>query len=93
MEFKSEDPKERALEIATMYGGFDGSHHKDWVIDQMIRALTGCPIVAEVAKDYRGQEYQYEAQGESEAYKAFVAYAKAGGDGPETYEWKVGTPP
>ena len=30
---------EKALEIAFQYGGIDGSHHKMWVIDQMIRVL------------------------------------------------------
>lgn len=31
---------EKALEIAE-YGSFDGDHHKMWVIDQMVRILTG----------------------------------------------------
>lgn len=31
----------RAIEIAVKYGGHDGSHHKNWVIDQMVRALAG----------------------------------------------------
>ena len=30
-----------ALEIADSYGWIDGDHHKMWVIDQMVRALTG----------------------------------------------------
>lgn len=30
-----------ALRIAHGFGGTDGAHHKDWVIDQMVRALTG----------------------------------------------------
>lgn len=30
-----------ALQIAVDYGGIDGSHHKDWVIDQMARVLAG----------------------------------------------------
>jgi hypothetical protein len=30
-----------ALDIANRYGGIDGHHHKAWVIDQMVRALTG----------------------------------------------------
>jgi hypothetical protein len=37
-------PEERickALEIAADYGGIDGAHHKDWVIDQMVRVLAG----------------------------------------------------
>lgn len=29
-----------ALGIAFRYGGIDGSHHKTWVIDQMVRILT-----------------------------------------------------
>lgn len=30
-----------AIELAVRYGGFDGAHHKDWVIDQMVRILAG----------------------------------------------------
>lgn len=36
-----EDRILKALEIANSYGGIDGAHHKAWVIDQMVRALTG----------------------------------------------------
>ncbi len=28
-----------ALDTAFYYGGFDGAHHKTWVIDQMVRCL------------------------------------------------------
>lgn len=31
-----------ALEIAAR-GRVDGAHHKSWVIDQIVRALTGSP--------------------------------------------------
>lgn len=31
--------KAGALEMAMEYGGFDGAHHKMWVIDQMVRNL------------------------------------------------------
>jgi hypothetical protein len=30
----------QALDIANRYGSIDGVHHKMWVIDQMVRALT-----------------------------------------------------
>lgn len=30
-----------ALHIAESYGTVSGAHHKMWVIDQMVRALTG----------------------------------------------------
>lgn len=32
---------EEAIEIAVRFGGIDGGHHKAWVIDQMVRALSG----------------------------------------------------
>ena len=32
---------QEALRLAVEFGGYDGSHHKQWVIDQMVRALTG----------------------------------------------------
>jgi hypothetical protein len=36
------DPNvDAALDCARRYGGIDGAHHKAWVIDQMVRALTG----------------------------------------------------
>jgi hypothetical protein len=30
---------DRATEIAYQYGQIDGDHHKNWVIDQMLRTL------------------------------------------------------
>lgn len=32
---------EKALAIAISYGGIGGDHHKAWVIDQMVRVLSG----------------------------------------------------
>ena len=32
---------EKALEIAFQYGQIDEDHNKAWVIDQMVRSLTG----------------------------------------------------
>ncbi len=82
-----------ALGIAVRLGGIDGDHHKTWVIDQMVRALTGCPLVPRWAKDCNGKTYEYETQGESEEYRRLVAEACDGGDGPDTYSWDVGMPP
>lgn len=71
---------EAALKIALECGGVDGAHHKQWVIDQMVRALTGCMGVNGV-------------MGESPEYLAWVAKAQDGDDGPETYIWEEGLPP
>lgn len=35
------DRADRALEIADQYSQTDGDHHKAWVLDQMVRTLTG----------------------------------------------------
>ena len=79
---------EEALTLARSYGGFDGGHHKMYAIDQIVRALTDCPVEIRSVK-----EYKYEAYGESEAYKSFIKEYRAGEDGPETYDWDVGVAP
>lgn len=86
---------DRALEFAVQYGGIDGSHHKDWVIDQMVRALTGCPQVwrHELGDDGVGTYALNGDQGESQEYKDLVAWARSGDDGPETYGWETGIAP
>lgn len=56
--FSPADRIEKALLIASEYAGFDGAHHKDWVIDQMVRALTGCP--------------EFVRRGKSDEYRDFV---------------------
>ena len=38
---EKDDEIEKALELAFQYGQIDGDHHKTWVIDQMVRILTG----------------------------------------------------
>jgi len=82
-----------ALDIANRYGGIDGGHHKMWVIDQMVRALTGCPVVVESGVDSAGVAYTYETQGASEEYRAWVQAHRDGEDGPETYDWDEGVAP
>lgn len=39
---KEKDKKiEKVLELIFQYGQIDGAHHKLWVIDQIVRILTG----------------------------------------------------
>jgi hypothetical protein len=77
---------EKALGIAAALGQISGDHHKTWVIDQMVRALTGC-----ISKRVGGQSQL--RLGESEEYREFVRIARAGEDGPDTYEWDTGIAP
>ena len=95
-ELTANTPEERiqkALAIAVQFGGIDGDHHKAWTIDQMVRALTGCPLVPTTLKDCQGTPYTFLDQGESAEYQQLVADACAGADGPNTYGWDEGIAP
>lgn len=89
----AQDRIENALVFARRYGEIDGGHHKAWVIDQMVMALTGCPLEKVSAVDTRNQQYEYDSQGKSEEYLAFVAAHNSGEYGPNTYEWDEGVAP
>ncbi len=84
---------DKAIKLAVRFGQIDGLHHKQWVIDQMVRALTMCPEVRVVAVDGNGAEYSYVMLGESEAYIDIVRRACDGEDGPDTYSWDTGIAP
>ena len=58
-----------ALALIRDYGQTDGAHHKDWVLDQVVRVLTG------------------------PGYEQWVADAKNGKDGPDTYSYSEGIAP
>jgi len=56
-------PEERLSELAGIvyrYGQIDGGHHKMWVMDQMIRRITG-KNYEDFVKDYQG-EYNEEEE-------------------------------
>lgn len=81
-----------ALGIITQYGGIDGDHQKQWVLDQVVRILTDCPDEHKVSI-HNGKEYPYTVLGESPEYKAWVTFYQEGEDGPETYSWDEGIAP
>lgn len=68
-EFTDIERIQASILLIVKYGGVDGSHHKNWVLDQTVRILAG------------------------KQYNKIVKEAKAGEDGPDTYEWDEGTPP
>ena len=55
-ETDEKEPVQAALEIAFRFGGVDGAHHKAWVIDQMVRALTGDGYVEWVKEACDGED-------------------------------------
>jgi len=50
------EPIAAAIELAVMYGGIDGDHHKAWVIDQMVRVLAGPDYDRIVAEACDGED-------------------------------------
>jgi hypothetical protein len=75
-------PKDQTLRIALRFGGIDGEHHKNWVIDQMVRALTGC--------EFNTNDVCVK---ESQEYKNFVEDAKYDEKGEDVYYWDCGKAP
>jgi len=47
---------DQALEVIHRYTGCDGEHHKHWVIDQAVRALTGSDYEAWVIMHKDGED-------------------------------------
>lgn len=96
--FKKTKAIEKALEYAYRYGQIDGAHHKQWVIDQMVRALLECPMIEKTAKDSVGESYTYEYQGESLKYKKMIKdYEYLSNEGKheeeKIYSWDIGIAP
>jgi hypothetical protein len=83
-----------ALDVAINYAQIDGGHHKMWVIDQMVRHLTGCPtVMGHGISSGNGEPFVYETLGESEDYLEFIRVHNVDDDGEEQYEWDKGIAP
>jgi hypothetical protein len=50
------DKTQEALELIKRYGSIDGGHHKQWVLDQVVRILTGEHYDKWVAECKAGQD-------------------------------------
>lgn len=46
----------QALDLIDRYGGTDGAHHKQWVLDQVVRALAGDGYATWVADHCSGED-------------------------------------
>jgi hypothetical protein len=45
-----------ALRIIGRFGGIDGAHHKQWVLDQVVRVLEGPDYATWVTKQTAGED-------------------------------------
>lgn len=86
-------PADWALHFIESYGGIDGDHHKQWLIDQIARILNGAPIHIVEARWGGGHAEYRISVGTCDGYTTWIKEMKAGEDGPETYTWEEGIAP
>lgn len=73
--FKADD---WAMKYIEMYGGIDGVHHKQWVLDQVARILKGTPVVVVLAAWENGHtEYRFQTESPNKKYQDWVEEMKA----------------
>lgn len=87
-------PRDWALWYIGSYGGFDGDHHKAWVLDQVARILHGTPVICREARWENGEsELRVKLGDPSDKYLEWVRDLKDGEDGPDTYDYYEGIAP
>ena len=97
-----DNPIEWAMAFITAYGQTDGSHHKNWVLDQVARVLRGTPVVVEARRwgpsdEYPEglEEFQFSTGKPSDQYLAWVEVMLGDTDeyGDRDYDYDVGIAP
>jgi hypothetical protein len=90
---------ERIIDVIERYGWIDGAHHKQWVLDQIMRICFACPtklvkahINGNEAKYKDGKTYTYLELDTNEAYDKWAA-AYTDEDGNEYGAWDEGIAP
>lgn len=93
-EFKDYTNADWALYFIERYGGYDGAHHKDWVLDQAARCLKGTPVIIKQARWKNGtKNWRINTDEPSKEYLDWVIEMKDGEDGPDTYSYEEGIAP
>lgn len=83
-----------AMYFIESYGQIDGSHHKDWVMDQVARIYNGTPVIIKQAKWDNGRtEWRIDLDEPTEKYHEWVRDMKNGEDGEDSYSYDEGIAP
>ncbi len=99
--FKDYTASDWALYFIGRYGGIDGSHHKDWVLDQVAMILNGTQVKIKLAEwtDESGKvvnsEYRVSVSVPTAKYDAWVKelIGEADEDGEFGYGYDKGIAP
>lgn len=86
-------PQKGALLFIEMYGGIDGDHHKDWVLDQVARILNGAPIAVKQASWSNGHTELRYTVGTSDQYVNWTETVQLDNDGNRVYSYNEGIAP
>lgn len=88
-------PSDWAMDWITMYGQFDGAHHKSWVLDQVARILKGTPVIVREARWENGtREFRFRLGQPTQEYLDWVEDMKGDMvDGEYEYEYDAGIAP
>mgnify|MGYP007116985888 CR=1 FL=1 len=77
-----------------MYSGIDGSHHKNWLTDQIARILKETKVRLKITKWENGTKNErFNLEEPPKAYWDWVKEMKAGEDGENTYSYEFGIAP
>lgn len=72
-EFSGYEPGDWAQYYISEYGYIDGSHHKQWVLDQVMRILLGTPVIVTEARWSDGfKELRFKTGCPSDDYLAWI---------------------
>lgn len=94
-EYNNFTPSDWALYFIERYGQIDGNHHKQWVLDQVVRILKGNKVIVEL-HHWDDSEEEFRAhldETPTKEYLEWVENYKMGDDGPETYWYDEGIAP
>jgi hypothetical protein len=94
--YENYDREKWALAYISAYGQIDGSHHKQWVLDQVARILLGTPVIVSLAKWEGGfKEYRFNTSEPSDTYKEWVEEMLGATlpDGDREYDYDEGIAP
>ena len=81
-------PSDWAMEYIAAYGQIDGAHHKQWLLDQVVRILKGTPVIIKEARwENHAPELRFNTDKPSKEYIEWVMEMKGEGNEEDGYEY------
>lgn len=93
-EFKGFTKEDWVMHWIYWFSSISGDHHKNWLIDQIVRILKDTEVVCNVYSFSDGTKENIVSLGEpTKNYHEWVKEMKFGEDGPGTYDYDAGIAP